>query len=491
MLNLMTNNPLLLLHNSMARESLFYFIKKTWYKKDPFVSGWHIREICDKIDKCIEKYQHGESSYLILTMPPRHGKSHIVSRSLPVYFKSRFHESEIIITSYAANLLTRFSRDSRDKIMKSEGYRELYPDMEISKNSASVTEWGIDKAGEKLDGDMQYSGILGGLTGKGYHLGIADDLIKGREEAESETIRNKIWDEFIDSFLNRAAPVSITILMFTRWHVDDPIGRIQERMDPDNPEYDEKFPKFEIINYPAENDDYIQKNSNGSKYLFPDRFDDNYYEVRKSTMSGYSYSALMQQEPTIKGGNLFKVDMIQEIDKSDLPQNLKWVRAWDLASSEKERVKDDPDYTVGVLMAITTEYKERIPVRRIYIKDMIRFREEATARNQRIISATQADGTAVKVSIESYGPYKDAYTQLRDLLVGNTIVWKVSTSGDKIVRATPQEAVIEACHMYIIRGAWNDAFLKEYREFPSGAHDDIVDAVSTGWHSLTKMAVIK
>jgi predicted phage terminase large subunit-like protein len=487
------NNPIPMLqmaYNSRARNELFYFILKTWYKKESFIEGWHIKEICDKIDDCIEKYKQGISSYLILTMPPRHGKSHIVSRSLPVYFKSRFQETEIIVTSYAANLLTRFSKDSRDKIMQNEGYKDIYPNLTLSKKSASITEWGIAKDGQMLEGELQYSGILGGLTGKGYHLGIADDLLKGREEAESEVIRDKVWDEFIDSFLTRAAPVSITILMNTRWHIDDPVGRIKNRMDPHHEDYDENFPKFEIINYPCESAEYIEKPDN-NKYLFPKRFNEDYYNARKSTMSSYSYSAIMLQDPTLRGGNLFKVDNIQIINEMDLPDGLKWVRAWDMASSEKERVSNDPDWTVGVNMAIKTEWIKDIPLRKIYIKDMVRFRHEATARNELILATTEKDGDSVKLAIESYGAYKDAYIQLRDLMLGYRIVWKVNTTGDKVVRATPQEAIIEAKNMFLVEGEWNNDFIKEYTTFPAGIHDDIVDAVSTGWHSLTKMAVIK
>lgn len=491
MQTLMNNNiTYQLLQNSLAKESLYYFILKTWYKKEAYITNWHIREICDKIDQCIDKYKKGISSYLILTMPPRHGKSHIVSRALPIYFKSRFQESEIIVTSYASNLLTRFSKDSRDKIIQTDGYKELYPEITLSKKSSSITEWALSKNGETLEGEMQYAGILGGLTGKGYNLGIADDIIKGREEAESDVIRNKVWDEFTDSFLTRAAPVSITIVMNTRWHIDDPVGRILNRMKIDHEDYDENFPKFEVINYPSENIEYIEKENN-SRYLFPKRFNEAYYQARKSTMSIYSYAAIMLQDPTLRGGNLFKVDNIQTITENELPLDLKWFRAWDLASSKKERVSDDPDWTVGNLMAIKTEYIGKIALRKIYIKHMKRFRQEATIRNQIILDMAKSDGENVKVAIEAYGPYKDAYVQLRDLMLGFRIVWKVTTTGDKVVRATPQEAVIEAKNMYLVQGDWNKEFITEYGVFPSGTHDDIIDSVSTGWHASTKMAVIK
>ncbi len=481
----------------LAKRSLYNFLQYTWYKKTiPFKTSWHIKEICEKIDNAIEKYRQGQSSYIIITMPPRHSKSQIVSISLPVYFKGMFQESEIMVTSYAANLLTKFSRDARDKVVQGDVFKEMYLELSISKKSASVTDWGFEKTidgiTETLEGNFQYSGILGGLGGKGYHLGIGDDLIKGREEAESEIIRDKVWDEIIDSFLTRAAPVSITILMHTRWHMDDPIGRIQNRMNPNHEDYDETFPLFEIINYPAEDEEYRTKEGNNdSKYLFSNRYSDDYYAARKGTMTDYSYSALMMCDPVLKGGNIFKVDNIEYIDEIELPPNLKWVRAWDLASSEKERINNDPDWTRGVLMSVTTEYLNKFPLRKIYIKHLESCRAEAPHRDAIILSVVNKDGENVKIAIESFGAYKDAYVTLKNLLLGIRIVYKITTSGDKVVRATPQETIIEARNFFIVRGDWNKEFIKEYTNFPAGSHDDIVDAVSTGYHCITKIAIIK
>jgi len=481
----------------LAKRSLYNFIIQTWYKKtDPFIDSWHIRDICSRMDQAIKRFRNGESSYIILTLPPRHSKSQIVSRAFPAYFKGIFQESEIIVTSYASNLVTKFSKDTRDKIVQGEVFKAMYPDLRISRNSASVTEWGFEKQYDndwkELEGGFQYAGILGGLTGKGYHLGIADDLLKGREEAESETIRVKVWDEFIDSFLTRSAPVSITIIIQTRWHIDDITGRIKNRMNRNHPDYDRNFPRFELINYPAEDNKYKKQPGNKkSKYLFINRYNEDWYKARKSTMSEYAYASLMMCDPVLKGGNIFKVDNIQKIPMIGFPINLKWIRAWDLASSEKERINNDPDYTVGVLMAVTTERIKNIPLRKIYIRDMIRIRAEATARNKIIIDTAVKDGEDVNVAVEAYGSYKDAYTQIKDLLLGIRIVHKVTTSGDKLVRATPQESIIESKNFYILDANWNKDLIKEYTNFPSGDHDDIVDSVSTGYHCITKVAIIK
>ena len=80
--------------------------------------------LCNKIDGLIKRYREGESSFLCISVPPRHSKSQIVSRHLPAYFKGLFPDSEIMVTGYAENLLTKFSKDSRDKIVNQNPYRQ-------------------------------------------------------------------------------------------------------------------------------------------------------------------------------------------------------------------------------------------------------------------------------------------------------------------------------------------------------------------------------
>jgi predicted phage terminase large subunit-like protein len=467
----------------LARRSLLDFMQYTWYKSEPFIIGRHTEDICNRIDAAIERFAQGKSSFLIITMPPRHGKSEIVSRMLPAYFLGRYPDYEVFLTSYSADLLRKFSYDTRGKIMPSKAYNRLWPQIQLSKNKSDIRDWAIESKNpdETYSGHVQYAGLTGGISGSGYHLGILDDYLKNREDAESDVIRNKLWEEFTNSFFTRRAPVSITIVLATRWHTDDIIGRLLKN----KTKFEQEF-EIDLINYPAKSRDYEEG------YLFPERFSPEYYEGEYIILGSYAAAALLDCNPVVKGGNRFRIGNAKIISEGRLPEGLKWIRAWDLASSKKERSSDDPDYTAGVLMAVEKieQKTHSIPRYKLYIRDMVRIQQEAPERNRLIVRTAERDGQSVRLAIESVAGYKDAYNTLREMMKGVRVVHKVTTTSDKEVRAAPLEPLFEAGDVYLVRGAWNREFIREFAQFPGGAHDDQVDAVSTGWHQLTKKAIV-
>lgn len=448
------------------------YMKNTWNNPEPFKIGVHTRAICDRIDRAIEDYTNGKSTYLIITVPPRHGKSDMVSRFLPGRLLGLFPDNEIMLMSYNQPLAIKMSRGAK-KVIESEKYKCIFPEIELSKNANASEYWEI----ENRKGSFLAAGILSGVTGSGYHFGIIDDYCKGRENAESEVQRETAWNVFSNDFFTRKAPVSITIIMATTWHIDDLIGRIKKKMSEDS-----NFPQFEIINFPAESKDYK------TGYLFPERFSDTYYKEARQVLGKYSYSALYMQDPQIKGGNILKTDKINIIQENELPRNLKWCRGWDLASSEKERIKDDPDRTAGVLIARTDEATniEGLFLTRIYIKDITKGRWEAPQRDRVILQTTARDGDGVVVATESVAGYKDTYTTLKSILKGVRVVKKINTTIDLIARTSPLEAIFEAGNVYLVEGPWNDDFISEVAAFSgkSSKHDDQIAAMVTGFEAL-------
>ena len=114
------------------------------------------------------------------------------------------------------------------------------------------------------------------------------------------------------------------------------------------------------------------------------------------------------------------------------------------------------------------------------------IREEAPRRNALITECAKADGENVSVYIEAFGAYKDAYLELKKILMGVRIVRASRLSGDKRVKASPMEALFEAHHVHVLKGSWNDDYLKDFSTFPMGAHDDAVDATAILYHEQTK-----
>ncbi|MBA7558010.1 hypothetical protein ES705_50798 [subsurface metagenome] len=263
------------------------------------------------------------------------------------------------------------------------------------------------------------------------------------------------------------------MILATPWHLDDIIGRAEKAMR-DDPE----FPQFKVITFPAFSEDYE------SGYLFPERFSPEWYKSQAAALGTYGTASLLQCNPVAKSGNILKTDKIQIHEIGQVPKNIKWVRAWDLASTEKQLAKEDPDYTAGVLMGILQENHSAEPVPHLWIKDVIRGRWEAPERDRRIAQIAMIDGPEVRVGTESVAGYKDTYTRLAEVLKGLRTVEKVTPPADLLVRVNPLEPIFEAGNAHLVRGDWNQAFLQELGEYNSGAHDDQVAAVVTGWEML-------
>lgn len=434
-----------------------------WWMPGELLVGIHTRTIAERLDQAIDDFMAGKSTFLVIKCPFRHGKSDLVSRAFPAYFLGRCAhlQPDVIMSGYGAELVESFSRKVKT-IINSLRYRALFPHIVLSRVKNAANKWAIESSA----GEVTAVGLGGAITGSGGHLITLDDYCKKREEAESEAYRNKTWESFKDDLMTRRAPVAIVIVCATPWHIDDVIGRIEKEI-AENPD----FPRFETISFPAKSEKYP------SGYLFPERFSEEWYISQRATLGAYSAAGLLDCNPIQRGGNMFRVDQVIVHESLDEFPDIPYVRFWDLASTVKERVKDDPDRTAGALVGVQTDKL----VDHLWLKDVVVMQEEAPKRNARIITTTSRDGAEVRIGVESVAGYKDTYTTLRDILRGQRSVKKIDVSGDKVVRSAPLEPVIEAAHFHILRADWNAAFFEEFGIFPSGKHDDIVDAVAGGY----------
>jgi predicted phage terminase large subunit-like protein len=451
-----------------AQKCLLSFMRYVWWMPGALFIGLHTLILTKRITQAVEDFKNGISTFLIVELPYRHGKSDIVSRALPPFFLGACHDlqPDVILSGYGQKLVEQFSQKNM-QIISSRAYRKVFRKTRLCRYRRAIDRWGIMGS----SGTVLVSGLGGALTGSGGHLMILDDYCKSREEAESPTYREKTWCAFKDDFMTRRAPVSIVIICATRWNVDDIIGRIRKEREK-NPD----FPSFESLTFPAVSDDYP------TGYLFPERFDEQWYREQRATLGKYSAAALLDQNPQPRGGNRFTVDRIVIHNSIDDFPDIEYVRFWDLASTDKERAGDDPDATVGSLQGV-----DKVGgMQHLWIKDIVSVQAEAPRRNEIIRSTAMQDGAHVPVGVEVVAGYKDAYTILKDILKGIRTVQKVTVSGDKSVRAAPIEPIMEAGHVHILRAPWNDAFIDEFGAFPGGKHDDIVDSVSGGYKMQTK-----
>ena len=415
----------------------------------PYVWGRPTHRMVETLQNAVDRYNQGLCSYVMINVPPRTGKSDLCSRRFAPWFLIDHPDDEIILSCYGQDLANDMSRDARKcmaEIAPSYGYS-------MAGDRDRISSWGI----QDHKGGMNAVGLGASITGRGSSVLLIDDYLKNRRDAESELIRDRGWDSFRNDLMTRLAPVHIVIILATRWHEDDIGGRIIKSMGAV-----ENFPQFDIVRMPAQDEDT-------GEYLFPERFPDSWYETQKASVGSYGWQCLYQNAPTARHGNLFNVDNIKIVDK--LPDNLRYTRGWDLASSEKQRIKDDPDYTVGAKTSFDPD--NRI----VYLKDIVRCQAEAPERDRLIKSTAIKDGPGVHQRIEQVAGYKDTVTRMSDELKGISIVESYKPIGDKVTRADPLEPIIDCGNFIIERAPWNDSFISWMRGFPSAAHDDDVDGV--------------
>ena len=476
----------------LSRRKHERFIKYCWQdSSEKFIVGLHIRELCYLIDKAMDDFDIGKSTYLVVKIPFRHGKSSVLSRYLPAHFLAKNKDREVMLVTYASSLAEDFSRFARD-LLKTDEFQRLYPDIKLNNSASGVQQWQI--AG--TTGKCVASGLGSGITGRGYHLGLLDDYCASRAEAESETLRNKAWEHFTNDFLTRRAPVSITIVLATPWHTDDIIGRIEDSMDPNSERYNPDFPKFSIVTFPAKDGDVVvHEKENGRciakrktyEYLFLERFSKDWYEGQFAALGSYAAAALLQCNPQARGGNLIDVSKIKIHTRvEDFPRT-RYYRVWDLAHTAKQTQKTDPDYTSGTLLT----YIKINGVWELWIKDVARIRGKAPERDNFIRSVAEKDGNGVQIGVENSIDSRDAISNMQMIFNGTRVVRPINISIDKVARTGYIEPIFEAGNVHILRGAWNLDWLQEVKAFPSGKHDDQVDNMTAGWFIFSSQGTIR
>lgn len=406
---------------------------------------------------------------MMVFMPPGSAKSTYASVVFPAQYLGRESGKKIILASYGDDLARKMGRRTRS-ILRQRRYKQIFK-AELTADSQAAQEFALTNGSEYMA-----CGILSGITGNRAHGVIIDDPIKGREQADSETIRQKTWDAYEDDLKTRLIPGGWIVLIQTRWHEDDLAGRIL----PEgwNGESGRILCKdgnhWEVVCLQArcevDNDPLGRKYG---EYLWPQWFDQKHWAQFESNPR--TWSALFQQQPAPADGSLFKPDRITLIHA--LPIGLQMARGWDLAGTTEAESKK-ADWTVGALLG-------RDAMGRFYICDVNRFRGSPLEVEQALIATAARDGYDVPIS----GPQdpgqagKAQAFSMVQRLAGFTVEFTPET-GSKTTRASALAAQIEAGNVFMLRADWNKALTDEMRMFPNGTFDDQIDACSRAFHRL-------
>ena len=490
--------------------------------------------------------------FLIVEAPVRHGKSELGSVYFPSWWLGTFPNDRVILTGNNAELAESFSRRSRD-LIRDHGRRLFGYDVGVSSESSAVHRWDLNKPHR---GGLIAVGVGSPPTGRGGHLIVVDDPIKSDLEAYSQAYRDSLWRWWQFSIRSRLEPGGVVVIIMSRWHEDDLVGRLLKRqkeadhqdairrkklLDAGNlteleresiqTNEEDVVDRWEVVHLPAlaeptreeveawvhrrriadpAFDRYMRETGATTSEVFnvdewrdvlgrsagealePRRYDrPTLVRLRDSPLGvgPIAFRALYQNNPTSAKGEIIDVEKFKFTDELPTDPAIKWVRAWDLAATEKEQYKPDPDWTAGALIG-------RTPGGFIYVADVCRTRRnsgavedsstveafmrakcyEDQARLGRRIrtSIPQDPGAAGKITVAHYK---------REVLAGFDVVGDPER-GDKVARAQPWANQVAAGNVTLVAGDWNYDFIEECRGFPKGDHDDQVDAVSRGHNNL-------
>lgn len=429
---------------------------------------------CLILAEVLQRVADGEIKRLMVFMPPRHGKSELVSRLFTAYYLYRFPDRWAGLCSYGAELAYTLSRSAREFYTRSGG--------PLASDATAVKHWETGRGG-----GFWAAGVGGPITGKGWHLGVIDDPIKNAQEASSSTIRETQWDWYGSAFYTREEPNEndeadgALIVVQTRWHEDDLSGRLVTAE-----KDEEEAERWHIVSFEAVKDENpatfpaactVEPDwREPGEALCPERRPLEKLKRIRRAVGEYTWNALYQQQPRPRSGGFFKVGLIDVVDR--VPADAVRVRFWDKAATE-----DDGDYTVGLLLAKGADGI-------YYVEDVVRGRWGPLVRNQKMRETAETDaaryGKQVRIWVEQEpgSSGKDSAIASVRLLEGFPCRFERPT-GDKQLRADPFAAAVEAGLVKLVKGSWNhQAYLDELEAFPRGTHDDQVDASSGAFNKL-------
>ena len=440
----------------LARRTMGDFVL---YVDDNYRMNWHHRLLCDYLDKLACK----EIRRLMVFMPPRHGKSELVSRKFPAYLLGRNPDTSIISCSYSADLASRMNRDVQ-RLIDSEQYLELFPGTQLSnQHTRRFYETRYTRNNNMFEvvdkkGTYRSSGVGGGITGMGGEYIIIDDPVKNREDADSATMREKVYDWYTSTLYTRLEKDGCILLTLTRWHEDDLAGKLLKAAQ----EGADQWTILElpaVCEYPPKPYDVRQE----GEALWKWKYDEESLEKMKVTVGSRDWAALYQQHPTPGEGGTFKREWWNYYKV--LPDGLyDFVQSWDCTFKDAQ----SSDYVVGQVWARKGSSR--------YLLDQVRGRMSFTETLRAIRSLSAKWPQAIRKLVEDKANGTAVIDVLRKEIPG---LIPVEPEGGKIVRANAVTAVAEAGNIYLPDPSiapWVHDFVEEHAVFPNGANDDQVDA---------------
>jgi len=439
--------------NKAAHDDLIEFCK---LMQPDYLVGKHHRILADLL-MAIER---GDKDRACVNIPPRHGKSQLVSIFFPAWYLGRNPDKKVMMVSHTTDLAVDFGRKVRN-IISSEAYRAIFPTVTLAKDSKSAGRWSTNMGGE-----YYACGVGSALAGRGAHLLLVDDPHSEQDVINGNFIVfEKAYEWFTFGARTRLMPGGSVAIIQTRWHMDDLTGRVVKDM-----AQNERSDQYEVIEFPAILD--VEDTTTGEiveKPLWPEFFDLEALLRTKASMPVFQWNAQYQQQPTAEEAALVKREWWNEWEHEHPPSCEYIIMSLDSAAEKHNRADYTALTTWGVFLNEETSAYNIILLNSI--KQRLEFHELKELAMQEysdwepdsFIVEKKSSGVALYQEMRRMGLPVSEYTPHRG-------------SGDKLARLNSVSDIVQSGLVWVPQTRWAEEVVEEIAGFPFASHDDLVDS---------------
>jgi predicted phage terminase large subunit-like protein len=414
-----------------------------------------------------EDFMLGKRPKLVVEAPPQHGKSWS-AEDFVAWVAGKNPEMKTIFASYSGDLGTRCNL-ALQRALLSSTYQDIFPGTRIGEQNWMCNSELVEFCGHA--GSFRNTTVQSAINGMELHLGVIDDPHKGRAEALSKTTRDRVWHWFTDDWYARFNANNAMLIVMTRWHVDDLVGRFITKM-----------PGVKLLRFPAIAEADVWWRQRGQP-LFPEVKPLDFLLERKQVMSQGSWESEYQQNPIIIGGGIIPVEKLRIIpimpDRNRIKRSVRYV--------DKAGSAGSGAHTAMVLMSMLEDG-------RFIIEDVVRGQWSALEREETLLKVAQADRDAhprnYEVVVEQEpgsGGKESAEASIRMLRGFRCFADRVT--GSKELRAEPFAAQVQGSNVWMVAGRWVEAYIDEAEAWPNGKYRDQIDASSGAFNRMTSKPV--
>ena len=418
--------------------------------------GKHHRRLAD----LLMKMEKGEEDRCGVSVPPRHGKSQLVSIYFPAWYLGRNPSKKVLMASHTGDLAVDFGRKVRN-LVDSPIYKEIFPVVTLAPDSKSAGRWNTNMGGEYFA-----CGVGAALAGRGADVLIIDDPFSEQDIISGNYgVFDKVYEWFTYGARTRLMPQGKVAIVHTRWHPNDLIGRLAKDMGKSG-----DVDQYDLFEFPA----IFNENTENERALWPEFYDLEALHRTKASMPLFQWNAQYQQNPTAEEGALVRREWWRRWEKEQAPQCDYLIMTVDAAAEAKNR----SDFSAITVWGVFSDEKLTLGASHIILLNTVNKRLEFPELKE-LAHKQYKEWLPDSFIVEKKSAGTQLYQEFRRMGIPVQEFNPTRHTGDKVARINAIADIFRAGMVwYPVGYKWAEETIEQVAAFPASDHDDIVDCVS-------------